>query len=158
MVKWSFPGSLYFEKTRKNLKSNVVLVVVLVLESKGLSWRVEALKTLINAKRINNKIMKNDIKQIPRRSRTHEITGAIQPIRNSSRSTVSLDLERLIGSYSRRSFILITWLEDLVSVCFQCASCSLKSANIVSQKVLCCNVIITLMNDFYCTGHSAFSQ
>ena len=28
--------------------------------------------------------MKKDIKQIPRRSRTHEITGAIQPIRNSS--------------------------------------------------------------------------
>ena len=38
MVKWSFPGSLYFEKTRKNLKSNLVLVVVLVLESKGLYW------------------------------------------------------------------------------------------------------------------------
>ena len=33
MVNWSFPGSLYFEKTRKNLKSNLVLVVVLVLES-----------------------------------------------------------------------------------------------------------------------------
>ena len=35
MVKWSFPGSLYFENTRKNVKSNLVLVVVLVLESKG---------------------------------------------------------------------------------------------------------------------------
>ena len=52
--------------------------------------------------------MKNDIKQIPRRSRTHEITGAIQPIRNYSRSTVSLDLGRLIVSYRRRSLILIT--------------------------------------------------
>ena len=52
--------------------------------------------------------MKNDIKQIPRRSRTYEITGAIQPIRKSSRSTVSLDLGRLIVSYSRRSLILIT--------------------------------------------------
>ena len=62
--------------------------------------------------------MKNDIKQIPRRSRTHEITGAIQPIRNSSRSTVSLDLVRLIVSYNRRSLMLITLAEDLVSVCF----------------------------------------
>ena len=34
MVKWSFPGSLYFENTRKNFKSNLVLV----LESKGLCW------------------------------------------------------------------------------------------------------------------------
>ena len=31
----SFPGSLYFEKTRKNFKSNLVLVIVRVLESKG---------------------------------------------------------------------------------------------------------------------------
>ena len=38
MVKWSFPGNLYFQDTRKNLKSNLVLVVVLVLESKGLYW------------------------------------------------------------------------------------------------------------------------
>ena len=36
MVKLSFPGSLYFENARKNLKSNLVLIVVLVLESKGL--------------------------------------------------------------------------------------------------------------------------
>ena len=36
MVKWNFPGSLYFENTRKNFKSNLVLVVVLVMESKGL--------------------------------------------------------------------------------------------------------------------------
>ena len=36
MVKWSFPGSLYFENTRKNLKSNLVIVVVLVLKSEGL--------------------------------------------------------------------------------------------------------------------------
>ena len=35
MVKWSSPGSLYFENTR-NFKSNLVLIVVLVLESKGL--------------------------------------------------------------------------------------------------------------------------
>ena len=34
--KRSFEGSLYFEKTRKNFKSNLVLVVVLVLESKVL--------------------------------------------------------------------------------------------------------------------------
>ena len=31
----SFPGSLYFEKTRKNFKSNLVLVVVRVLKSKA---------------------------------------------------------------------------------------------------------------------------
>ena len=31
MVKWTFPGSLYFESTRKNFKSNLVLVVVLEL-------------------------------------------------------------------------------------------------------------------------------
>ena len=36
MVKWSFLGSLYFENTRKNFKSNPALAVVLVLESKGL--------------------------------------------------------------------------------------------------------------------------
>ena len=35
-VQGSFPGCLLFENTRKNLKSNLVLVVVLVLESKGL--------------------------------------------------------------------------------------------------------------------------
>ena len=29
-------GSLYFENKRKNLRSNLALVVVLVLESKGL--------------------------------------------------------------------------------------------------------------------------
>ena len=34
MVKWSFPGNLYFENTRKNFKSNLVLV----LECKGLCW------------------------------------------------------------------------------------------------------------------------
>ena len=39
MVKLSFPGSLYFENTRKNFKSNLVLVVVLVLESKGLHYQ-----------------------------------------------------------------------------------------------------------------------
>ena len=32
----SFPGSLYFEKTRRNFKSNLILVVVRVVESKGL--------------------------------------------------------------------------------------------------------------------------
>ena len=31
MVKWSFPGSLYFENTRKNFKSNLVFVVELAL-------------------------------------------------------------------------------------------------------------------------------
>ena len=36
MVKWSFPGSLYFENTRENFKSNLVLVVV--LESKALYY------------------------------------------------------------------------------------------------------------------------
>ena len=30
------PGCLFFENTRKNFKLNLVLVVVLVLESKGL--------------------------------------------------------------------------------------------------------------------------
>ena len=40
MVKWSFPGNLYFDNTRKNLKSNLVLVIVLVLESKGLYWAI----------------------------------------------------------------------------------------------------------------------
>ena len=34
MVNWSFPGSLFFEKMRKNFKSNLVLV----FESKGLCW------------------------------------------------------------------------------------------------------------------------
>ena len=34
MVKWSFLGSIYFEKTRNNFKSNLVLVVVLVLNLK----------------------------------------------------------------------------------------------------------------------------
>ena len=38
MVKWRFPGSLYFENTRKSFKSNLVLVVELVLESKGLQF------------------------------------------------------------------------------------------------------------------------
>ena len=42
MVKRGFPGSLYFGKTRKNFKWNlVVLVAVLVLESKGLYYEVE---------------------------------------------------------------------------------------------------------------------
>ena len=36
MVKLSFPGSLYFENTRKNFKSNLLLVVV--HESKGIHW------------------------------------------------------------------------------------------------------------------------
>ena len=36
MVKLRFPGSLYFENTRKNFKSNLVLVVV--HESKGIHW------------------------------------------------------------------------------------------------------------------------
>ena len=36
MVKGSFPGSLYFENTRKNFESNLVLVAVFVLETKGL--------------------------------------------------------------------------------------------------------------------------
>ena len=35
-VQWSFPGCLFFENTRKNFKLNLVLVVVLLLESKGL--------------------------------------------------------------------------------------------------------------------------
>ena len=42
--KMKLSGSVYFEKTRKNLKSNLVLRVVLVLESKGLyleSFRFE---------------------------------------------------------------------------------------------------------------------
>ena len=39
MVIWSFPGSLYFQNTRKNLKSNLILVVVLVLESKDVYYR-----------------------------------------------------------------------------------------------------------------------
>ena len=33
-VQWSFPGCLFFSNTRKNCKINLVLVVVLVLESK----------------------------------------------------------------------------------------------------------------------------
>ena len=35
-VQWRIPGCLFFDNTRKNFKSNLVLVVVLVLESKGL--------------------------------------------------------------------------------------------------------------------------
>ena len=35
-VQWRIPGCLFIDNTRKNLKSNLVLVVVLVLESKGL--------------------------------------------------------------------------------------------------------------------------
>jgi len=35
-VQWSFPGSLFFEKTRKVFYLNLELVVVLVFESKGL--------------------------------------------------------------------------------------------------------------------------
>ena len=38
MVKWSFPGSLNFANTQKNLQSNLVPVDVLVLESKGLYY------------------------------------------------------------------------------------------------------------------------
>ena len=38
MVKWSFPGSLYFENPRKNLKSNLVLEVVLVFKPEGLFY------------------------------------------------------------------------------------------------------------------------
>ena len=34
-VQWRFLGCLLFENTRKNFKSNVVLVVFLALESKG---------------------------------------------------------------------------------------------------------------------------
>ena len=41
MVKWSFPVSLYFGKTRKNFKWNLVLEAVLALESKGLYYEVE---------------------------------------------------------------------------------------------------------------------
>ena len=33
-----FRGVYFFDNTRKNFKSNLVLVVVLVLESKGLYW------------------------------------------------------------------------------------------------------------------------
>ena len=40
MVKWSFSGSLYFEITPKKFKLNLVLVVALVLESKGLYFVV----------------------------------------------------------------------------------------------------------------------
>ena len=36
MVKRSFPGSLYFKNTRKNFKANLLLVVVLVVESEAL--------------------------------------------------------------------------------------------------------------------------
>ena len=35
-VQRSFPGCLFFENTRENVKSNLVLVVVLVIEYKGL--------------------------------------------------------------------------------------------------------------------------
>ena len=38
--KMKLSGSLYFENTRKSFKSNLVLVVVLVLESKGLYYMV----------------------------------------------------------------------------------------------------------------------
>ena len=46
-VQWRIPGCLFFDNTRKNFKSNLVLVVVPVLESKGLyshnSWTVNFL-------------------------------------------------------------------------------------------------------------------
>ena len=35
-VRWSFPGSLFFDNMRKIFYLNLVLVVVLVFESKGL--------------------------------------------------------------------------------------------------------------------------
>ena len=41
MVKWSFPGSLYLKNTQKHFKSNLLLVVVLVLQSKALSIKWE---------------------------------------------------------------------------------------------------------------------
>ena len=44
MVKWSFPGSLYFENTRKNFKSNLVLEVILVLKSEGLFYAVKRIR------------------------------------------------------------------------------------------------------------------
>ena len=42
MVKRSFPGSPHFKETRKHFKSNLLLVVVLVLESKGLQYVVKS--------------------------------------------------------------------------------------------------------------------
>ena len=38
-VQWSFPGCLFLENRRENLKLNVALVVVLVLESKALYYK-----------------------------------------------------------------------------------------------------------------------
>ena len=35
-VQWSFPGCLFFENTRKHFKSNLTLLVVLILISKAL--------------------------------------------------------------------------------------------------------------------------
>ena len=40
MVNLSFLGSLYYENKRKNFKSNLVLIVVLVLQSKGLYYHI----------------------------------------------------------------------------------------------------------------------
>lgn len=41
-VQWSFPGCLFLENCRRrNLKLNVLLVVVLVLQFKALYWRDE---------------------------------------------------------------------------------------------------------------------
>lgn len=37
-VQGSFPGSLFFENTCKNFQSNLAVLAVLVIESKGLYW------------------------------------------------------------------------------------------------------------------------
>ena len=37
-VQGSFLGSLFLENTRKNFQSNLAVLAVLVLESKGLHW------------------------------------------------------------------------------------------------------------------------
>ena len=80
-------------------------------------------------KRINNNVMKNDIKQIPRRSRTHEITGDIQPIRNSSqfrfREINSKLLPQVfdIGYPTRRSrFRLLSMRELIFEISKHCQS------------------------------------
>ena len=50
--KMKLSGGLYFENARKQFKSNLVLVVVLVLESKGLYYDYPRLETLIFSDKI----------------------------------------------------------------------------------------------------------
>ena len=41
-VQWSFPGCLFFENdTKENFKMNLILLVVFVLESKGLYYQTD---------------------------------------------------------------------------------------------------------------------